>query len=169
MEIARIASPTLEDYFAAAEVCETRWQYLRPLHTAARFEGRAPCRETTSSTAAGLLPCADAEPGATIGPPPPDGGPEEIRPHPAALRPGVDCSGARPAWIGEICHSPGASRFWRLPGEGLLAPGLLLAARKPGAAAVLRRRREIIVWRRKTDTGAGTHQDRLYFCSGPVD
>lgn len=39
MDIARIASPTLEDYFAAAEVCETRWQYLRPLHTAARFEG----------------------------------------------------------------------------------------------------------------------------------
>ena len=38
MEIVRLTAPTLEEFFAAAEVCEIRWPYLRELHTRGRFE-----------------------------------------------------------------------------------------------------------------------------------
>lgn len=38
MELLRIVKPSLEEFVAAAEVCEIRWSYLRPLHTRERFE-----------------------------------------------------------------------------------------------------------------------------------
>lgn len=38
MEILRIPKPTLDEFAAAAEVCELRWSYLKPLHTRERFE-----------------------------------------------------------------------------------------------------------------------------------
>jgi len=38
LEIVRIASPSLEEFAAAGEVCETRWPYMKEFHTRARFE-----------------------------------------------------------------------------------------------------------------------------------
>jgi hypothetical protein len=38
VEIARVAQPTLDQFQAAAEICEIRWPFLRPQHTRERFQ-----------------------------------------------------------------------------------------------------------------------------------